>query len=884
MTSDKDPHEKLMQEEQNDVDKLIRQLDDIAMSLDHSLSRAILQRERASSSCLPDTYADLTQANVNAQKLEEDQADNRTVRKELYSKRLLLEDRTNHETLNMRVGIHWFQDGGDTLVYYWAMPLCRHYLLDDSSIDFVSDTDDKGVKTKTSYHLLQKRDVVIRKDKVLNVEQLYPVPGEEWDEEGAAASSELSPEAQQRQKQIVTDEFLKTLLERRADKEFHNIVFSIQREQSAILQRPFQENLIVQGCAGSGKSMIMMHRLPIILYGNETYLPRKSIYIITPSEAYIQMASALRDELEIKDLNMGTIDDYYREMLSRYMVPADPGKPGKVPLTADQLSMAYSTDMWKYLEDNLRERTDRYLRKVIDLCTKNHLKAPTPGKSYAEKVQSFSLCLDRIASASHKSSKTAHSQSWHISAVQCLLNVQNDLYRYAHTSPDFLAWASRRPVVLDRAPITFRRLSEKELDKAIRDVMQWETERPAPAPASITQQLKNLFGTQTLVNDDSDTISSLKQYYSDLFQNLEKYVYQDALKKIHWDTESAGGAPSCAWYLYTLVMYLARGVNQRKRENLIMIDEAQNLAPQELDLLRLLNANACTFNLYGDVNQHIEHTKGFDRWEDLDDIPITFNRYDLKENYRNAEAITRYCNKAFHMNMLAISVPGRGVQDDHLTMEEALQAIRSRLHDVLPEGVSAIIVKDDIEAQWFMKNFQENAAALNDMTTKDPVVSYHQWNLLTTRQARGLEFSTVIVLTAHMTVHEKYIACTRALNDLCICDFTFDPNDLPAPKNKHTVKNAAQALGLAKDAPILQEEEAVRHTHKDSKLLRFLKAKNARVVDQRDSGGYLYVIGSRQDILPVIKEAVRTFHVSGQFITGVSLKGCHEAWYTKSDK
>ena len=55
MTSDKDPHEKLMQEEQNDVDKLIRQLDDIAMSLDHSLSRAILQRERASSSCLPDT-------------------------------------------------------------------------------------------------------------------------------------------------------------------------------------------------------------------------------------------------------------------------------------------------------------------------------------------------------------------------------------------------------------------------------------------------------------------------------------------------------------------------------------------------------------------------------------------------------------------------------------------------------------------------------------------------------------------------------------------------------------------------------------------------------------------------------------------------------------
>ena len=40
--------------------------------------------------------------------------------------------------------------------------------------------------------------------------------------------------------------------------------------------------MIVQGCAGSGKSMIMLHRLPIILYDNPKSLNRSNLYIITP--------------------------------------------------------------------------------------------------------------------------------------------------------------------------------------------------------------------------------------------------------------------------------------------------------------------------------------------------------------------------------------------------------------------------------------------------------------------------------------------------------------------------------------------------------------------------------------------------------------------------
>ena len=44
--------------------------------------------------------------------------------------------------------------------------------------------------------------------------------------------------------------------------------------------------------------------------------------------------------------------------------------------------------------------------------------------------------------------------------------------------------------------------------------------------------------------------------------------------------------------------------------------EAQNLALEELRLLNAVNKGQTVFNLYGDVRQHVEGSKGVDSWED----------------------------------------------------------------------------------------------------------------------------------------------------------------------------------------------------------------------------------------------------------------------------
>lgn len=114
------------------------------------------------------------------------------------------------------------------------------------------------------------------------------------------------------------DEFLQELFERRTEQEFKNIVFSIQKKQGQIIQVNYEQNMIVQGCARSGKSMIMLHRIPILLYDNPKIIDRNRIYIITPSLTYMKMAEKMRKQLEIEDLNMGTINQYFDYCIRKY--------------------------------------------------------------------------------------------------------------------------------------------------------------------------------------------------------------------------------------------------------------------------------------------------------------------------------------------------------------------------------------------------------------------------------------------------------------------------------------------------------------------------------------------------------------------------------------
>ena len=92
-------------------------------------------------------------------------------------------------------------------------------------------------------------------------------------------------------------------------------------------------------------------------------------------------------------------------------------------------------------------------------------------------------------------------------------------------------------------------------------------------------------------------------------------------------------------------------------------------------------------------------------------------------------------------------------------------------------------------------------------------------------------------------------------------------------------------------APVNQKE-SIRDVSKLSKqaeisspksLLEFFRNKGLKVVDKRDKGGCLWVIGSENEIGDYIKEACKLFRISGNYGSGRAT-GYMPGWFTKSQK
>ena len=194
-------------------------------------------------------------------------------------------------------------------------------------------------------------------------------------------------------------------------------------------------------------------------------------------------------------------------------------------------------------------------------------------------------------------------------------------------------------------------------------------------------------------------------------------------------------------------------------EKFINIDEAQDVAISEYKLLKDALGENAIFNLYGDVNQLIYSYKGITDWDELNEI-VTLNLYFLNENYRNTIQITDYCNKAFGAEITAIGIKGEEVKV--LPIRSAITDLQRSYRDN-PKLRAAIIYKKGME------HFVEKAASsLLSSECAWGAVDNNRISIITVEMAKGLEFDKVVVLTEEMTINEKYISFTRALDNLIV--------------------------------------------------------------------------------------------------------------------
>lgn len=991
--------DRLKEEEQSILNELIAEMDKVINSLDKKMQTYVDEAKNIDIALNPDSYLSRI-LNVNGLKdTEENRKKILQARDELYHTRLLLEcsDDNGTDVDEIKVGLHSCQHMAQTFVTSWKMPICRHYLLDNSSTEFESIVTNKhGEKFHAHYRLLVKNQVTLRFTRVVKALNLYPGMLDEellkickdskffdskYIDELIAEFNpdEYDPDSAA---QIIADEFLQELLERRSSPEFKNIVFSIQKKQGEIIQAPYNKNMIVQGCAGSGKSMIMLHRLPIILYDNPNSLNRTNLYIITPSQMYIQLAENMRHQLEISDVKMGTIEQYYDYCIGKYNGHTA-GEYGKVrhvaKIDADTEKYIYSV---KCVAD-----INRYFEKLSDINNSTFEKAVNifsieqdsyqRSDSYAQKITSKLLLTQRIINENDKVLSLYFNR---IKAVQTSLqkiaviakyrrqNVIREITKLITQNEEKILKAEKelkklnvddnekaienRQTIISGAQSNTQQLKEeilqiniddeyfdlmKKCGKKIETVLlpfselkpefsQNDTDVVYAAIDKIGQLIGSFFmiswelgkiddkyaeylgkikkeidNVQALVEElqntdekylhisDYNEVLNLSDELRKISSNAAKNAYIMIMKKIGIKENSDGKMPAQNYspYLYLQALYHFQGSPNSTKEALLSIDEAQGIAPEELRLLQNINGGKVIFNMFGDVYQHIENTKGIDSWNEFSDI-VDYDLYEMKENYRNSSQVTEYCNKVFTMDMIAINTPGKGVHEikDEKSFKDILIA---QLLDTGRAGIAAILVGDDKEAKYLLDTFAEYNQKFHDMTVEEFSIHRTRWNIMNIDDAKGLEFSSVIVLSGRMSKNEKYIAYTRALDELFVYSIVIDIDDYRGKNKRNADVSEKNNEAEIKNDENNNEEKAVHTKHQrivtslNSAVKDFFEEKGFEVKDMRNEGGRLWVIGEKVVIRDTVNAAIAKFGISGKYASGKEINN-RNGWFTKTNK
>ena len=117
---------------------------------------------------------------------------------------------------------------------------------------------------------------------------------------------------------MITDKRLLAVINTyKAEKRIHDIIATIQKNQYAIITNNPSANIIVNGCAGSGKTMIMFHRLRYLLYNFADIKPENT-FLISPFGILNGESDELSEALQLQKTTRLSVDQFYIYIINSY--------------------------------------------------------------------------------------------------------------------------------------------------------------------------------------------------------------------------------------------------------------------------------------------------------------------------------------------------------------------------------------------------------------------------------------------------------------------------------------------------------------------------------------------------------------------------------------
>lgn len=650
----------------------------------------------------------------------------------------------------------------------WRAPLARKFYQKSRLAFSINNYD---------YKLILRRAIRTGQGKVIDIKNEY------LSLKGYLSDEEIGG----RDEAVIFDPFLKDILQSRKEKrEICDIIETIQEKQYEIITLPERDEFVLQGVAGSGKTMILLHRLSYIMYNNEKLRP-SDVLVITPSDSFNAFIDELATILELEKVKTSTLDSYFLSLLKNAGADVSARLDYTQPVPESFYEYIYSEKFLADLKKKLAKIYDGvYGMFTYEGCFEAVAAIENACALQAEEYERIKNASQRVrrcvlGEIKEKPDGGLYYTKQFRYMFNCVLDVKEFLSLFGEGKMDGYAYFYKQLLSFYKSMRYLRRYSEKicrlavtdltelseALEREINDLKRYkiksgetETLTYADRIEKREQLKKEIFATVERIEriaekflplyDFADVIRGERDLVAigkcETTFDILRYFYRETVKKAK-TRHGMSTKKLCRTDPYALSLILTElGFPLTPKYAFVFVDEAQDISRPEYGVLRTVNDRAA-FNIFGDLKQNVTPRRGISDWAQLG-----FKEYGLKLNYRNTNQIVEFVATKLGIDMQSIGFDGDAVE------EIEPRGVTKYFAD--KNGLCAVITSES--------NLEKYARKAYNVLRVTGRISKTKINLMTVYESKGLEFTAVAVADADMTENEKYIAYTRALKNLAV--------------------------------------------------------------------------------------------------------------------
>lgn len=627
-----------------------------------------------------------------------------------YFGRIDYEDELGQETIY--IGISSVFDEYDNLVVDWRSPIASLYYEGN-----VGDTIPLKIGEEKLTLLIElKRQFLIRQAKIIQLLDTDNVMG---------------------------DPYLLEALEDRSTYQMGAVISTLQKQQNQIVRDTSAKITLIEGVAGSGKTVVLMQKIAYLLYTFRDQLKASEIILFSPNKIFQTYISQVLPELGEMNVTSHTFPEFMNQRVPKFTLVSNQDEElSKITLLKG--SLQFSEALKRYT-DQLKKNYMRFSSLSFQeeiIISKEEIKelfysTESKGTLASKLALLQTLLLQKI----EQFKKTQRTAKW----VEDVLLSMSDSELRLHESEskneqkaeetliDSIIETAYSPVIKRIKKLTFIRYQHQYIHflKAVPKLLSLE---------------------EFSINEDLWT------------EHIQQVVTSMAHKELALEDMDA---------FYSLFQLMHGPISSTKFKY-ICLDEVQDFSPFQLQMLKDFYPTA-HFVLSGDLNQNILMKRI--SFNDLDTIftGSSFQRYQLLTSYRSTNEIIQFSNRFLEDNSAAEANFREGKKPEMILTannDHYLDYVKEKVAENKKAGFrTAFISKNYAEAERFYQDLM-HAGIESNLVLKDTDNSHHPVIVVPVQLAKGLEFDSVFALfhysapTSSNDLSTAYTICSRAMHEL----------------------------------------------------------------------------------------------------------------------